>query len=116
MNTKGDRIRWARKTAGLSQAELASLVGVTKGAVSLWETNQTKNLKNDYLFLVAEKTKVNPKWLVSGEGDAKINMEDEGSAEAQRLAASIMRLAPHQRAAIQSLVDSFSGFKIDEMK
>ena len=38
--TAGSRLRRARVEAGLSQAELADRVGVTQGAVSLWEAGK----------------------------------------------------------------------------
>lgn len=36
----GNRIREARKSAKLTQAELAKQVGVTQGAVTQWETGR----------------------------------------------------------------------------
>ena len=38
MSTIGDNIRSARKKAGLSQAELANLAGITKAAISRYES------------------------------------------------------------------------------
>ena len=41
MKAVGARMRAARKRAGLTQEQLAALVGVTGGAVSQWENGQT---------------------------------------------------------------------------
>ncbi len=38
----GQRIRQAREKAGLSQTQLANLVGVTQGAVYQWEIDATR--------------------------------------------------------------------------
>lgn len=107
MKTMGERIKWARKQADLSQEQLGKAAGVSKGAVSLWESSQTKNLKNTNLYAVAAATGVRAEWLVSGKGQVQEEKEVNGSVEAQRIAASIMQLSPSQRAAIQALVDTF---------
>lgn len=39
--TTGERIQQLRKTAGLSQEQLADIVGVSRQAVSKWETDQS---------------------------------------------------------------------------
>jgi transcriptional regulator with XRE-family HTH domain len=36
----GAWLRWAREEAGMSQRKLAAIVGVTDGAVCLWESNK----------------------------------------------------------------------------
>ncbi len=43
----GKRISVLRKRLGLSQAELAEMLGVTSQAVSKWETGVSHNLGND---------------------------------------------------------------------
>jgi len=64
----GERIRYARKQAGLTQAELAKKCGVSKGAVSLWEGGQTLNLKNENLYALAKATGFSDRWIVTGTG------------------------------------------------
>jgi transcriptional regulator with XRE-family HTH domain len=51
----GDRIRRARKAAGLSQRELASAIGVTHGTVGQWESHG-KRPTRDNLQKVAKAT------------------------------------------------------------
>ncbi len=48
--------------------QLAERVGVTKGAVSQWETGDTRNLRLEHLFKVADALEVNVRWLALGEG------------------------------------------------
>lgn len=48
--------------------QLADRVGVTKGAVSQWETGDTRNLRLEHLFKVADALEVNVRWLALGEG------------------------------------------------
>lgn len=49
----GEKIAAARKASGLSQEQLGELLGVSRQAVSKWETNQTKP-ELDYLVRFAE--------------------------------------------------------------
>lgn len=69
LTTIGGRLRAAREEAGLNQSELARAVGVTRGAVSQWESGTVDNLRNQHLFAVCEAVGVNPKWLALGAGD-----------------------------------------------
>ena len=48
----GVRIRKARKAAGLSQYELAELLGVVQGAVSQWERGQTEPSLRHFIRMV----------------------------------------------------------------
>lgn len=65
--TKGERIRSARKSLGLSQELLAKKVSVTKGAISQWENDITIASAESYLS-ISEVTKFSHRWLVRGLG------------------------------------------------
>lgn len=61
------RIRTAREAKGLSQAELAHMVGVTRGACGHWEQGKTSpNLEN--LAKVAVLLGIRFEWLATGRG------------------------------------------------
>ena len=64
------RIRAARRSAGMSQRELATRLGVTRGAVANWESDNvapaTKRLQR-----IAQVTRVNFEWLATGRGPVK---------------------------------------------
>lgn len=67
METMGDRIRRLREARGLKQPQFAKLVGVTKSAVSQWETGGTANLKLPVLARVLEVLHTDLHYLVWGE-------------------------------------------------
>lgn len=50
----GPRIRALRDYYGWSQQELADRVGVSKGAVSLWENGLVQSMKINHLFRLAD--------------------------------------------------------------
>lgn len=61
------RIRIARRTAGLSQAQLALELGVQRSAVSHWEAQRGKPSVNN-LRQLALLTGVQFEWLATGRG------------------------------------------------
>lgn len=66
METMGERIRQRREGQGLTQLQLAKLVGVTKGAVSQWELGGTKNIKLVTFLKLVEVLHTSTDYLVSG--------------------------------------------------
>lgn len=62
-----ERIKMARKRAGLTQSELAELVGIAQTAISQLESGKT--LRSTYLVQIAQACSVNSVWLASGEGE-----------------------------------------------
>jgi transcriptional regulator with XRE-family HTH domain len=70
MDTLGERIRQQRLARGLSQEQLAQLVGVTKGAVSQWELGGTKNIKLITFQRLLDVLHTSPEYLLFGENRA----------------------------------------------
>lgn len=62
------RITEARTAAHLTQVQLAEKVKVSRGAVNKWEKGDTKNLKLENLFALAEHTGHSAKWIALGTG------------------------------------------------
>lgn len=62
------RIRTARKAAGLSQSEVARKLGVQPSAVNHMESGRTKSLKADTILRLAQTIGVSAYWLETGEG------------------------------------------------
>lgn len=88
MDTLGERIRYARERAGLDQAGLAKLVGVSKSAVNQWELGKTKNLRLDNLFKLERATGFAAMWIGVAEGPMKRgdNTQDRPSRQTDQSA------------------------------
>jgi transcriptional regulator with XRE-family HTH domain len=81
----GARIRFERQALGLTQEQLARRVGVTREAVSQWETG-AEWLRPEHLLRTAKHLNVTAEWLVFGTqpkhpkrcnpADARANPED----------------------------------------
>jgi transcriptional regulator with XRE-family HTH domain len=66
--TLGERVRWARKRAKLTQVRLATLAGIHKDTVSGWETGKIggDDVREANLRAVAPYLKVPVDWLREG--------------------------------------------------
>lgn len=63
----GRRVREARLYAQLSQEQLAGSVGVKQGTISELEMGQSKS--STHLIMIAHLCKVDPFWLLTGQGE-----------------------------------------------
>lgn len=75
------RIRKARLKAGISQARLAELLGVTRSACSQWESENGTAPRSQRLVQIASLLSVNYEWLVTGRGNARSGSELAETAE-----------------------------------
>ncbi|SFC63103.1 adenosylcobalamin-dependent ribonucleoside-diphosphate reductase [Tropicimonas isoalkanivorans] len=78
--TIGDRIRDARKAAGLTQTDLAVLVGYSKSYVSEFEAGK-KNLQLRHAEKIGSALRVDAKWLLFGDGGPAPDIVVKGEAE-----------------------------------
>lgn len=69
------RMRLARRQAGMSQAALASAVGVQRSAVSHWEASSGKSPSAAHLRDAAMATGVQFEWLATGRGRMTLSSE-----------------------------------------
>lgn len=76
MNTIGGRVRLLRKKRGLSQVELAALVGIAQGSLSLIEKNKTEVPAGSTVAGLCRALRTTPDFLIAGAGS-----EDAGSIE-----------------------------------
>ncbi|MFP7723123.1 helix-turn-helix domain-containing protein [Lysobacter sp. A3-1-A15] len=73
--TPQQRIRLARRHAGLSQAALANAVGVQRSAVSHWEATPGKSPSASHLREAAMATGVQYEWLATGRGRMTLSQD-----------------------------------------
>jgi transcriptional regulator with XRE-family HTH domain len=79
----GERIRFARKWAGLNQDEVATRMGLSRASVSNWELGQ--GIKRGNLLSFARIAGVSAEWLMTGEPNLAPKGEkapDQASASA----------------------------------
>lgn len=69
MDDMAARIREARRRAALTQRELADRIGVTRGAVTSWETSGRPKPCTENLVAIAIETGVSFEWIALGSGN-----------------------------------------------
>jgi len=72
MSGISERIKVCRKKAELTQEQLSSKVGVTKSAISQWESGDATKTSGIYLAAAASALNVDLNWLITG----KVNYTD----------------------------------------
>ena len=82
----GSRIRQARIAAGLSQARLAELLGVTRSACSQWESSQGTVPRGRRLAELASLLDDNYEWLAMGAGSQGDSSFSPGGGRADPVA------------------------------
>lgn len=110
--TLGTRIRKARLAAGISQANLADLMGITRSACSQWESDHGTAPRRDRLERLAKLLGVSYVWLATGEGGASGSRVREPAAgylsvEQEELLRLFKALPPKRRAALLVFLRSF---------
>lgn len=73
--TPQQRIRLARRHAGLSQSALGGAIGVQRSAVSHWEASQGKYPSVDHLRQLALVAGVQFEWLATGRGTMSLSAD-----------------------------------------
>lgn len=67
----GIRIKEARKAKGLTQADLASRLGIGRTAITKWEKGVIKNLKRDTIQQIADILGISPLTMIGVEEKEK---------------------------------------------
>ena len=95
------RIRQARRAAGLSQSQVAHLLGLQRPSVTEMESGN-RRVSSDELVHLAQLFEVSPEWLL-GSGDDG----DEHVAKAQLAARELAKLKPADLDRLLELLASF---------
>lgn len=78
----GVRIRNARVAAGLSQAELANRIGVSRSAVANWESICSRtHPSSERLEVISHVTGLSWEWLATGRGQASLVAGSEAAID-----------------------------------
>lgn len=112
MNT---RINLLRKTMGLTLEQFGERLGVSKAAVSRWESGD-RNLSDQTIFLICKEFHVNHGWIRTGMGemfDEPVSVKLDELADAHNLkddqralVERFIKLSPEARqAVIQYVID-----------
>lgn len=111
-----DRIREAREQAGISQTELARLLGVTRSACSQWEAAVGTAPRRERLEQLAALLGVSFEWLATGRGSAGSPLPEPAAvapadlpSDQQEVLALYRRLPARFRLTVLNLMRDLQG-------
>lgn len=112
-----DRIRRARLTAGLSQTQLASRIGVRRSAVAQWERQGGTAPSVHHMATLAVVTQVTFEWLATGRGthrpaDAselpslqEVETSPARTPQETEILTALRRMPPRKRKVAQAIIE-----------
>jgi transcriptional regulator with XRE-family HTH domain len=106
-----DRIREARTEADLTQRDLAKALGVTHGAIALWETGQ-RDPSVTTVCKIAELTFKEPAWLLFDEIHGKYQPHQVLPEETELLD-TYRRMSKRQRENLLKLMRISFGVRVE---
>lgn len=107
--TKGQRIEHAIAESGHTPASMSRLIDCTSAAIYQWISGQTKDLRNDLLFALADATGFNARWIATGNGPPR-PQEDE---RARKLTDIFTALDERGKSAVFRVAESESTYNQD---
>jgi transcriptional regulator with XRE-family HTH domain len=114
--TLADRIRHARRIAGLSQSAMAKMVGVVPSAVAQWEGASKTSPTVEHLVRIAQSSNVAFEWLATGRGETLVIDSETPAIDAvaiaqdmleERLLIAFRRIAAKKRESFVSWLEAF---------
>jgi transcriptional regulator with XRE-family HTH domain len=71
MDSMGSRIRTLREARGMSQTELAKIIGVSRGGVAQWELGVVTNIRLQAFIKLCDTLGTDPQYLIYGNDRGK---------------------------------------------
>ena len=97
MSSMGRRIAARRVEMGMTQADLATKLGVSRQAVSMWETGDIRDIRGRHLTLLSSVLNTTDDWILFGDEATTRPTADENGTVAE-LMAIIRRMTREERA------------------
>lgn len=80
MDTTGERIKYLRNKANMTQSQLADILNVTKASIQKYENGSVVNLKTDMVEKLADIFEVPPSYILGwSEYDKNVDLESLSS-------------------------------------
>ncbi|MEG1972336.1 MAG: helix-turn-helix transcriptional regulator [Oscillospiraceae bacterium] len=105
--TKGNKIKALRQTSGITQEQLANMIGTTKQTIFKYENDLITNIPINKLEVISEVLHVSPAYLMGWDKKEKpTTVSDDGLAEVMNI---FLQLTPDNRAKLLELCRLYLG-------
>ena len=99
--TFGERLEFAMKEEGISQADLGRALSISRSAINQLIKGTSKDMRPGHLILTCRRLRVRPEWLVFGEEPMRM---DSLNSSDRNLLAYYRSLPISKRATIDALI------------
>ena len=117
VKTLAQRFKYAREAAGLTKADLARALGISRASVTQIESGITKNLRGSTLVSLEQVTGISSEWVEEGRGSPRkrpgplpVGAEDQVA----KIYEAFIRLPPEHRARVEAEIDFLLSLNKDE--
>lgn len=97
MNTISERLLFALTLRKMNQNALALKLGVSRSAISQICTGKTKNISAELAIKICKYLKINPFWLILGEGKPEIDTPEDVSPMTKDLVELVSSLSESKK-------------------
>jgi len=114
MKKMAERFTYARERAGMSKAELARALKISKASVTQIEAGITRSLKASTLIDLETVTGISGEWVQSGKGAPRskaATVPAGGQDHVSKTIEGFLRLPPKHQARIEAEVDFLLSLK-----
>ena len=107
---KQQRIAHAIEQSGHTPASMARAIGCSAAAIYQWIKGDTKDIKNELLFALADASRFEARWIATGEGPVR----PDDDADRKRLAEIYGTLDERGKAAVFRVAEAEAAYTVPE--
>lgn len=111
MDTLGKRIGHAITASGVSVEDVARACGVTVQSIYGWIRDSVKDLRNENLFALADRTGFEARWIATGKGP----QQPQGDPRKQALDQIFAKLDERGKTAVLRVAESESSYVLSDI-
>jgi hypothetical protein len=103
LTTKGGRIAYVLAASGHTPSSISRVLGCAPAAVYQWIDGSTKNLKEPFLWALADATGFEARWISTGEGDERVDIP------IRHVTSMMQAMEPKRRYMAERLIQSITN-------
>lgn len=111
LDSLGERVAYVLDQSGHSPSSAARIIGCERAAISQWIHGPTENIKNAFLFALADLTGFEARWIATGKGP-KRPLDKYSVDNIQQVVAAMEKMPPYAQDLARKLVEDVGALPI----